>query len=162
MAKKKEAPQRKKRRSLDERIAELEAKIHAIRQREAEKKAKSDPMLRHVRAARKALEKADGLAEDAGDKRALADALATLDGLMGGAAPRGSDAPRARRTSSELADLADTLLSYVRSNPGQRGEQIAAALGSDTGTIRPVMKRLIADGKVATEGQKRGMTYTAR
>jgi hypothetical protein len=49
----------------------------------------------------------------------------------------------------------------VRSNPGQRGEQIAAALAADTKAIRPVMKKLIAAGKVRTEGQRRGMTYTA-
>jgi len=50
----------------------------------------------------------------------------------------------------------------VRSNPGSHGEQIAAALATDTGTIRPVMKKLIAAGKVTTEGQRRGMTYEAR
>jgi hypothetical protein len=49
----------------------------------------------------------------------------------------------------------------VRSNPGQRGEHIAAALSTDAATLRPVMKRLIAAGQVRTEGQKRGMTYEA-
>jgi len=52
------------------------------------------------------------------------------------------------------------LLNYVRSNPGQRGEQISEALGTDSNSIRPVMQRLIADRKVKTHGQRRGMTYS--
>lgn len=159
MAKKKETPQRRKRRALDERIAELEAKIAAIRSREAEKKAKADPMLRHVRTALKALDKALAATNDGASKRTLNETRSALGALLGGAAaPEGG---RGRRSPTELEDLAGTLLSYVRSNPGQRGEQIAAALATDSGTIRPVMKRLIADGKVTTEGQKRGMTYSA-
>jgi len=63
------------------------------------------------------------------------------------------------RSSPASADLAGDLLTYVQNNAGQRGEQIATALGTDTTTMRPVMKRLIADGKVETEGQRRGMTY---
>jgi len=159
MAKKKEAPQRRKRRGLDERIAELEAKIAAIRAREAEKKAKTDPMLRHVRAAVKAIDKALAEDTDGAMKKALGDARSTLAALIGGQSA--GEPARTRRSKSEIEDLADTLLSYVRSNPGQRGEQIAAALATDTTTIRPVMKRLIAEGKVTTEGQKRGMTYDA-
>ncbi len=160
MAKKKETPQRRKRRALDERIAELEAKIAAIRTREAEKKAKADPMLRHVRAALKALDKALAATTDGASKRPLNEARATLGALLG-ASSDAPDSARGRRSAGELENLAHTLLSYVRSNPGLRGEQIAAALATDSGTIRPVMKRLIADGKVTTEGQKRGMTYSA-
>ena len=53
----------------------------------------------------------------------------------------------------------DALLAYVRSNPGSRGENIAAALVTDVNTMRPVMKALIADGKVRAVEQRRGMTY---
>lgn len=33
----------------------------------------------------------------------------------------------------------ESLLTYVRNNPGQRGEQIAAAMAADTKAIRPVI-----------------------
>ena len=53
------------------------------------------------------------------------------------------------------------LLTYVKDHPGQRGEQIAAALGTDSKSVRPAMQRLLADKKVKTRGQRRGMTYAA-
>ncbi len=68
------------------------------------------------------------------------------------------NSPAPRRASGGGVDR-DALLSYVRNNPGSRGENIAAALGTDVNTMRPVMKALIADGKVRTMGQRRGMTY---
>ncbi|MSR63349.1 MAG: hypothetical protein EXS08_12980 [Planctomycetes bacterium] len=167
MAKKKQAPKaapapRRERRGIDQRIADLEAKIAAIRAREAEKRAKADPALRHVKAALRSVEKALGAAKEASLRNGLDEARAALSAVL---SAKGSDdgrsEPRVRRSASEFGDLADALLNYVRGNPGQRGEQIAAALATDTKTMRPVMKRLIGDGKVTTEGQRRGMTYTA-
>jgi hypothetical protein len=66
---------------------------------------------------------------------------------------------RIRRSSENLEEMQNALLSHVKANPGQRGDQIAAALGSDVGTIRGPMKKLIATKQVRTEGQRRGMTY---
>lgn len=151
---------RRQHRPIELQIAKLEAKIAAIKAREALKRAKADPMLRNVSAALRAIDKALAQAQEAVGKRTLNEVRALLESLLGDelpAAPLG----RGRRAAAAPEDLAGKLLSYVRSNPGQRGEQISAALGTDTTTMRPVMKRLIAEGKVETEGQKRGMTYSA-
>ena len=68
---------------------------------------------------------------------------------------------RVRRSAAEVEGLADSLLNYVINNPGQRAEVIAAEMAVDTTAMRPVMKKLIAAGKVTTAGQRRGMTYAA-
>jgi len=68
---------------------------------------------------------------------------------------------RGRRSSVDLAAWGDKLLAHVKAHPGQRGEQIAAALRTDVGTMRGPMKALIAKKKIKTKGQRRGMTYTA-
>ena len=112
----------------------------------------------------------------------LEEVLASLQGGMNGAEPRrGPGRPagsgkrgrpfgsknkpkagpsgRIRRTSENIEEMQNALLEHVKANPGQRGDQIASALGSDVGTIRGPMKKLIAKGHVTTEGQRRGMTY---
>lgn len=154
----KSSPIARQRLSVDEKIAALQAKILAIQEREAQKQAKADPALRHVAAATRAIDKALELVEEAAAKRVLTEVRSSLAELTGASRTAGSG--RVRRTAGEVSDLRDALLHHVRSHPGQRGEEIAAALATDSGTIRPVMRRLIEDGKVTTEGQRRGMTYS--
>lgn len=110
----------------------------------------------------------------------LEDVLATLqNGAMGGVVRRGPGRPkgsgrgpgrppkvgrpaggkRIRRSSEGLEQMSSDLLTHVKSNPGMRGDQIATALGTDVGTMRLPMKKLIAEGHVRTEGQRRGMMY---
>src|SRR6187549_3275595 len=66
-----------------------------------------------------------------------------VESRRGPGRPRGSGksaAPRARkggkRSVENLEAMSAKLLSHVKANPGQRGEQIAAALKTDVGTMR--------------------------
>jgi len=66
----------------------------------------------------------------------------------------------AKRTPEELEALIKSVLAHVKKNPGQRVEQIAAALGTSTKELAlPIIKL----GKaLKTQGQRRGTKYTAR
>ena len=55
--------------------------------------------------------------------------------------------------------MSDALLAHVKTHPGQRGEQVAAALRTDVKTMRGPMKALIAAKAIRTEGERRGMAY---
>lgn len=150
------------RRGLEQRIAELDAKLVALRQRIA---AKRNPALKHVLEAQRALDRAIEACEEVAHRRKLTMAQEILEGFSAGGSAFDEDgvvpaAPRRGRRAGGAIDE-ETLLAHVRAHPGQRGEQISQALGLDTKALRPVMKRLIAAGKVRTEGQRRGMTYSA-
>lgn len=98
-------------------------------------------------------------------RSALEQVLAALQGELSMPARRGRKPGRkpgrpAGSRSGNAVD-ADRLLSHVKANPGQRGEQIAQALGTDVKRLRPVMLKLIAAKSIRTTGQRRGMQYFA-
>src|SRR5258708_1809376 len=126
------------RRSDEERIQALEAQLEALRQRKARKYQRRDPALKQMHAAVRSIDKALAASSDRATREALGEARNTLTACLAltGSAPRGTPVPQARRMAGDITE--DGLLSHVRKNPGHRGEQIAVALGTDTGTVRPV------------------------
>lgn len=72
---------------------------------------------------------------------------------------RGSDGRAAKRTSEELAEMAEQFVDYVAGNPGQRIEAIGQALGIETKVLALPVKKLLAEGRLKTEGQKRATSY---
>jgi hypothetical protein len=58
-----------------------------------------------------------------------------------------------KRTAEEIAQMADAFLAHVTANPGQRMEHIA------TPELTLPVRKLLADGKLRVEGQKRATQY---
>jgi UDP-N-acetyl-D-mannosaminuronic acid transferase (WecB/TagA/CpsF family) len=143
------------RRNDEQLIADLHAKIEAVKARAARKQAKANPAIRHTSAAVKSIDKAMEATNDNAVRTALQEARAALSACLaldGVLVAGGSRAPRSRVAP-------EALLEYVKEHPGQRGEEIAAALGTDSRSMRPAMQKLIATKKVKTHGQRRAMTY---
>jgi hypothetical protein len=74
-----------------------------------------------------------------------------------------TDAMRGRkggkRTAAEIAQMADAFLAHVTANPGQRMEHIAKELGLATPELTLPVRKLLAEGKLRVEGQKRATQY---
>jgi len=151
------APRKYNRRGEDQLIADLQAKIETIKARAAVKAAKQDPTYRYVNKAIKSIDAAMASTGDQALRTALQEARATLSACM---QLKGVLVPRIGRPKSSVDS--DVILAFVRKNPGQRGEHIAAALGTDTKGLRGSMKRLIEDRKIETKGERRGMRYWAK
>lgn len=68
----------------------------------------------------------------------------------------------AKRSPDELEELTNQLLAYVKSNPGQRIEQIAEGMGTSTKELNLPAKKLIGNKSLKTRGHKRATQYFPR
>lgn len=65
----------------------------------------------------------------------------------------------AKRPKSEIAEIQERVHTHIKANPGQRIEQINKVLGTRTSDLTLPLKKLIADGSIATKGARRATTY---
>lgn len=81
-------------------------------------------------------------------------------GTAARSATRASRRPKgAKRSPAQLANLQQRLLGHIKANPGQRIEQIGAALHVPTKELALPAKKLLADKAIRTRGQKRATAY---
>jgi len=151
-------------RSPEEMIADLEAKIAAVKRRAERQKVKKDPSLRHVNAAVKSIDKALASSSDNATRSALDESRATLAAVlaMNGVSAkgaRGTLVPRARGSAGRVD--ADRVHAWLLEHPGARAEDMSAALGTDSSGLRPALQELRADGRARTEGKARATRYYA-
>lgn len=78
--------------------------------------------------------------------------------LKAKAAPQG----RVRRSAEDLEALGAKIIGYIRKNPEQRADQIAAGLGISTKDMVKPVALLLEAKSLKRAGQRRGTTYTAR
>ncbi|HVU04236.1 MAG TPA: DNA-binding protein [Polyangiaceae bacterium] len=64
-----------------------------------------------------------------------------------------------KRTPEELTALVGQLLAAVKAKPGLRMEQIAEGLKSSTQELALPAKKLIAEKKIKTKGERRATKY---
>lgn len=70
--------------------------------------------------------------------------------------------PGEKRTPQELAGIVEGLYNYIKSNPGQGVEQIAKGLNTATKELTLPIRKLIAEKKISSKGQKRATRYSPR
>ena len=147
------------RRTPEQMIKDLQDKIQHIKERAEREKAKKDPALKHVTAAVRAIDKAAEATTDKAMSQALAEARVTLAACLRLSGAGGTSVTLTPRKAVEVAP--EAIVAYLAEHPASSGEDVSRALGCDTKSLRPTMKKLIAQKRVKTKGKARGMRYTA-
>lgn len=147
------ATAKRTRRSVEDRVAELQAQIAKIKSKAEQAKVKKDPSLRHISGAVLSIDKATAATKDSAIRSALAEARANLAACLAlqGAAPSSGSGTRARRTRLEP----EQVFGYLRNNPGSRSEVIAAEMETDAASLRASLHALRDAGRIRVDGKAR-------
>ncbi len=70
--------------------------------------------------------------------------------------------PGEKRSPEEIQAVTTQLLTYVKSNAGQRVEEIASGLSTSTKELTLPIRKLLKDKKLTAKGQKRATRYYPR
>lgn len=92
--------------------------------------------------------------------KAAAKAKATKP--RGGGSGGGGGGRKKAPPSPDVEAIMNAALDVIHTNPGSGISTIADALNMESKTLSPVMKRLLADKLVKTQGERRGTTYWPR
>jgi hypothetical protein len=76
-------------------------------------------------------------------------------------APTPARGSRARRGQREIEALRGKVLAAIAERPGRRAEDLNTTLGTKTPQIAQLLRKLVADELVRTEGARRGTRYFA-
>ena len=156
-------PPKRTRRSPEEQIADLKAKIEGIKTRAARQSVKKDPALRHISGAVRSITKALAETRDKATREALTEAQATLSAclaLSGMIPSQGPGKARVQRATGP-APAPQKVIAYLRKHPGSRSKEICADLQTDGVTLRSVLHELRDEGMVKVAGKARATRYSA-
>jgi hypothetical protein len=77
-------------------------------------------------------------------------------------APVANSKGEQKRTPELLAQLMERVRTTIKANPGQGVGAIAASLGTSSKELSLLLRRLVDDRKVISQGKKRGTRYFPR
>jgi hypothetical protein len=151
------------RRTPEQLIAELEAKIASVKRRAETQKVKKDPALRHISGAVRSMDKAMSATQDAATRTAVGEARTALAAVLtlNGVVVAGGSKSRGTSVNGGVKPDADRVAQYIADHPGSRAEDIATALGTGTAELRPALMKLRSAGAVEPKGKARATRYYA-
>jgi len=155
--------QNRTRRTPEQLIAELEAKIAGVKRRAEQQKVKKDPALRHISGAIRSMDKAMAATQDAATRTAVGEARTALAAVLtlSGVVVSGGSKARGASVNGGAKPDAERVARYIADHPGSRAEEIATALGTGTAELRPALMKLRSAGAVEPKGKARATRYFA-
>jgi hypothetical protein len=91
----------------------------------------------------------------------VARAIAEVEEHDAAKAPARTEPPARRRAApvDSSAPATTRILEYVKSHPGERSENVRSALGLSRADMQTAVRKLLAERKIESEGERRATRY---